>query len=167
MSALLDLTCQRFGWLLVVERGQNRGQYVMWRCSCDCGTEHHVDGRHLRSGDTRSCGCLPGSAEQRARAAALATKHGHCRGGKSSPEYGSWRSMIRRCYDQGQMNFYSYGGRGITVCDRWRFGEAGKSGFECFLADMGPRPPGLTLDRIEVSGLRSGELPMGNGENAS
>jgi hypothetical protein len=60
--------------------------------------------------------------------------------------------MLGRCYNPRAQNFAYYGGRGIAVCDRWRFGENGKDGFECFLADMGARPAGLTLDRIDNDG---------------
>jgi hypothetical protein len=62
----------------------------------------------------------------------------------------SYRSMIRRCYEPKlHPGYYKYGGRGIEVCNRWRFGEDGKSGFACFHEDMGPRPQGLTIDRID------------------
>jgi hypothetical protein len=150
MGALLDLTGQRFGRLLVVQRGENRGRHVTWRCQCDCGTERVACSVHLRRGDTQSCGCFAREVSA-ITGALLLTKHGHCRGGKPSPEYHSWRAMTRRCYDQGHEHFKSYGGRGITVCDRWRFGQGGKTGVECFFEDMGARPPGLTLDRIEVN----------------
>jgi hypothetical protein len=150
MGALLDLTGQRFGRLLVVERGENRGRHVMWRCQCACATERIVRAGHLRSGATQGCGCLSRSAEHRAQAAALATKHGHAVG-KRSPEYWSWTCMIRRCTNPNTDSFKYYGMRGIRVCERWRYGEDGKSGFECFLEDMGLRPRGHTLDRIEVN----------------
>jgi hypothetical protein len=152
MGALLDLTAQRFGRLLVVERGENRGCGVTWRCQCACGTEHVARAGHLRSGRTQSCGCLPLGPEHRARAAVRATKHGHAARGKRSPEYSSWSGMVGRCTNPRVDSYPDYGGRGITICDRWRFGEDGKYGFECFLADMGPRMDDHTLDRIEVNG---------------
>jgi hypothetical protein len=71
----------------------------------------------------------------------------------ANPEYGSWHSMIARCTNPRYDSFHDYGGRGITVCDRWRYGENGMSGFECFISDMGPRPsPNHSLDRIDPNG---------------
>jgi hypothetical protein len=67
----------------------------------------------------------------------------------SSPEHNSWRAMRKRCYYEGQHNYPAYGGRGITVCDRW---NDPKTGFESFVMDMGNRPEGMTLDRIDPDG---------------
>jgi hypothetical protein len=72
-------------------------------------------------------------------------KHGH-RQGKASPEYCSWRAMKVRCYNTNREDYEDYGGRGIKVCDRW------KDSFANFLADMGPRPQGTTIDRRDVNG---------------
>jgi hypothetical protein len=55
--------------------------------------------------------------------------------------------MIERCYNTENRSYHRYGGRGLTVCDRWRFGEHGKSGWECFFDDMGPKPKGYTINR--------------------
>ena len=63
--------------------------------------------------------------------------------------YGAWGGMVNRCHNPNNSSFARYGALGVTVCDRWRFGEGGKTGFECFLADMGERPEGKTLDRID------------------
>ncbi|CCE97545.1 conserved hypothetical protein [Sinorhizobium fredii HH103] len=73
-------------------------------------------------------------------------RHGHAGHGNISPEYHSWQAMKKRCYNANAHNYAYYGGRGITVCDRWR------DNFEAFLEDMGPRYPGRTLDRIDVNG---------------
>lgn len=73
--------------------------------------------------------------------------HGHVAGGRRSATYETWRSMVQRCTNPKADNWSRYGAKGVTVCDRWRFGEDGMGGFECFLADMGERPAGLTLDR--------------------
>ena len=68
-------------------------------------------------------------------------------------EYYSWAGMITRCSNPKQASYKDYGGRGITVCDRWRRGDGERAGFECFLADMGPKPsPAHTLDRRENDG---------------
>lgn len=74
-----------------------------------------------------------------------AVRHGATRGGKWTPEYRSWSSMRNRCYDTNYRNYRHYGGAGVTVCDRWRHD------FAAFLIDMGPRPPGTTLDRVDRS----------------
>jgi hypothetical protein len=68
------------------------------------------------------------------------------------PEYDCWKHMIYRCYDTNGKDFKNYGGRGIAVSKRWRFGEDSKSGFVCFFEDMGPRPKGLTLERKNNDG---------------
>lgn len=70
--------------------------------------------------------------------------HGHTRGRSASPTYLTWSAMLNRCTNPKQRSFAKYGARGITVCDRWR-------AFECFLADMGERPAGMTIDRIDGS----------------
>lgn len=69
-------------------------------------------------------------------------QHGHRSGATKSPTYQSWRMMRERCYYKKQENYYNYGGRGVKVCDRWKF-------FKNFLEDMGERPDGMTLDRID------------------
>lgn len=79
-------------------------------------------------------------------------RHGQAPQGRETPAYRSWVAMIQRCYDPGSTVFGRYGGRGIIVCDRWRFGEGGFSGFECFFQDMGERPTGKSLDRDDANG---------------
>lgn len=78
------------------------------------------------------------SAQRNAKVAGAARKHGM----HGTPTYGSWRSMKRRCHDPKHKSYPRYGARGVAVCDRWR------ESFESFLADMGPRPNGKTLDRF-------------------
>lgn len=125
----------RFGRLVVT---QANGRELV--CACDCGVTFTADRSNVRSGGTRSCGCL---AVETARAnGKTTTTHGHA--GRRSPEYSSWSAMITRCLNPRAPNFAEYGGRGITVCDRWR-------NFALFLDDMGPRPRGKTLDRIDGS----------------
>jgi hypothetical protein len=72
-------------------------------------------------------------------------KHGHARSGSHSATYNSWQSMTQRCTNPSHKNFDGYGGRGIGICERW-------GSFELFLADMGDRPEGMTLDRLDVNG---------------
>jgi len=138
-----DATGLRFGRLTVsgfVDTVRTPGgASARWLCVCDCGNTTTVHGSLLRNGNTKSCGCLARDAVTRRNA-----KHGLTR----TPEYTAWVNMIGRCYKPKSSNYKHYGGRGITVCDRWRFGEGGKSGVECFLSDMGKKPhPKWSLDR--------------------
>jgi hypothetical protein len=143
----LDLRGQRFGRLLAVDRVESGGGQARWLCRCDCGVSHITTAGNLRGGHTTSCGCQ----SSRATIAARSTKHGHATRGRKSTEYRTWGAMIERCHRPLYKDFQNYGGRGVKVCDRWRYGEDGKTGFECFYDDMGPRPGGLSLDRIEVN----------------
>lgn len=113
-------------------------------CKCDCGAEVIVSSYSLRSGNTRSCGCL--KREMTAAMGRAGRTHGLSRrNGKITPIYYSWTEMWRRCTKPNHIKFKHYGGRGISVCERWR-------DFGAFVADMGERPPGRTLDRIDVNG---------------
>lgn len=140
MGGFVDLTGAKFGRLEVISRGSvgNDGG-VKWKCKCQCGVIKEVRGNSLRTGATHSCGCL-----QRESARALA-KHGHQGGYKQSPEYMTWRAMLRRCSDEAHVDYPIYGGRGITVCEQWK-------DFANFIADVGTRPSGHTLDRREKDG---------------
>ena len=139
---LIDITGQRFGRLTVLARAGSGASHARWRVRCDCGKEKDVSGRHLRSGDIRSCGCLRAEVTS-----ALSRRHGHATG-KFTPTYRSWRSMMDRYRSATDGRSHRYRRRGITVCERWR----GPDGFENFLADMGERPPGTTLDRRDNNG---------------
>lgn len=135
-----DLTGKKLGMLSVVGicSDKTTRKYIFWYCICDCGNDHSVVERKLISGNTTSCGC-------RNKRSKLQYKqiHGH---GHSTPTYRSWLAMKERCFRVKNKDFYRYGGRGITVCERWI------DGFENFLADMGVRPNGHTLDRIDNDG---------------
>lgn len=124
----------RYGRLTVVRDRQPGEKTVEVRC--DCGTETTV-----RYGDlgryTNSCGCL--RTEQLVE---RSTRHGHASAGNASSLYMTWCDVIGRCTNPSHKRWADYGGRGITVCERWR-------DFVNFLADMGERPPGLELDRID------------------
>jgi hypothetical protein len=146
---LADLTGSTFGRLTALERAENdkKGR-TQWRCVCVCfdKTERIVNVYKLLSGHTRSCGCL--GRENRAKSRIT---HGHTRGGKESPKYITYRAMLQRCTDPNYHAYEDYSVRGI--CDRWLYGEAGKTGFECFLGDMGPKPsPELTIERRDNDG---------------
>lgn len=137
---LADVLGQRFGRLTIIgmDKPGNLGEFRVI-CRCDCGNQISTRLNSLRRGHTASCGCY-----HRERA----SKHGHWNGGKLTPTYQSWHAMTQRCSDPNFHAYELYGGRGITICDRWR----GKRGFENFLADMGERPEGRTLDRIDNDG---------------
>ena len=149
MTRRIDRVGKRYGRLVVrsgPEPHPHPGGDVSfyWSCICDCGSVSNVSGRALGAGLTRSCGCL-----NRELAAARALVHG----GSYSVEYGIWHHMIQRCCNSADHGFHYYGGRGISVCQRWLVGEHGRHPFECFLADMGRRPsPDLTIDRIDNDG---------------
>ena len=132
-----------FERLTIIGRSPNKGGHVMWRCRCICGAEKVIAASDLRRGAVKSCGCRK---IDRARALGAAnTRHGHARHkAKRSPEYMSWRAMKQRCDGRspGHSDNCNYKERGIVVCERWR-------SFDAFFADMGPRPPKTTLDRIE------------------
>jgi len=126
MGQLEDLSGREFGFLRVVEEaGRTRLGLRLWRCVCVCGRETRRTGGDLKRRPNASCGC------QHKRLAAEANRtHGGCK----SPEYNSWCGMKERCNNPKHPRFHDYGGRGISVCQRWR------ESFAAFLADMGPKP---------------------------
>lgn len=124
----------RFGRLVITA---NAGRTFV-EVTCDCGTVKTVRAADLRKG-TKSCGCW---ASERMRRRNM--KHGHTIGSRPSTEWITWRSMHQRCSDPNHRSYADYGARGITVCAEW-------STFEGFLADMGPKPSGLTLERVDNS----------------
>ncbi len=127
-----DIAGKRFGRLTAVRPiGQNKYRAMIWLCSCDCGNNHTTTGSCLRSGESKSCGCLKADSLRAAH-----TTHGHSR----SRTYISWQKMHERCTNHKRHRFEHYGGRGIKVCKHWEK-------FENFLADMGERPPGTSIDR--------------------
>lgn len=133
-----DEVGHRYERLLVLEMaGRNISQQVEWRCKCDCGKETVVCGAALRAGTVVSCGCY--GAEQRLKAT---RKHGL----SNSKIYGSYKSMISRCTNPNDIDWKYYGGRGITVCDRWM------ESVENFYADMSPTwQEELTIERKNVN----------------
>lgn len=117
-----------------------------WLCQCDCGNESYVSGSNFWR--TKSCGC-----GITAMLIARNFKHGDSFRGKVAPEYGAWAGAIGRCSNPNDDSYEYYGARGIRVCDRWRSGENGKSGYQLFLEDMGRKPSRKhSLDRINNDG---------------
>lgn len=144
MGKAIDRTGHVYGSLTVIQQVGNRqvGKQTkrFWLCQCECGNRVEVCGDNLGSGTSRSCGCKFTSL-----------RHGHCvgrfSGGKNSPTYTTWTAMINRCLNKKHTAYPRYGGAGVTVCQQW----TGDSGFTNFLRDMGERPTGHTLDRIDNS----------------
>jgi hypothetical protein len=132
-----NLTGQRFGNLTVLEFShKNSSGNCYWKCLCDCGKESLKVGTRLSTGHTTSCGCQ-GLLNQKL----LVTKHGFY----NTRTYHTWEGMIQRCTNPNATRYPDYGGRGVTVCDRWLT-------FTNFLEDMGERPENKTLDRIDPFG---------------
>jgi hypothetical protein len=140
-TTLEDLTGRVFTRLTVVKRAGNHitsggRSIVQWKCKCSCGGVSVVQAQRLKSGMTKSCGCI-----QRELTGTRFRTHGQTR----TPVYRVYRAMIDRCYRKTCKEYHYYGGRGIQVCDRWK-------DYANFLADMGERPKGYTLERRNNDG---------------
>jgi hypothetical protein len=137
MAALIDLTDQRYGRLIVLRRGENnKHRQLHWVCQCDCGKTCTPLGMTLRKGQSQSCGCL-----HKEVTGEINRSHGMTR----TPIYAIWHSMMQRCYNTNNHAYNRYGGRGITVVDDWH-------NFKVFYKDMGDKPKGKSLERLDNSG---------------
>lgn len=142
MGRFRDLTGERFGRLLVLQKnGYNKHHQLYWLCECDCGNRKNVLGFVLGRGECQSCGCL-----HKERMTQIFQTHGK----SGSPIYAIWRSMMQRCYDKNSHAYSRYGGRGINVCNKWQT-------FEGFYEDMGDKPKGKSLERLDNNGDYSPE----------
>lgn len=140
MGKLIDLTGQRFGRLVVLERVENKGCGApRWLCRCDCKKKVVVNGSNLRSGRTKSCGCLKRE---------LVTESNLTHGQRYSRLYRIWLGMKARCYISSSTDFTYYGARGITVCDEWLHSY---EAFQNWAVAHGYQDS-LTIDRIDVNG---------------
>lgn len=146
MPVFKDITGLRFGLLTALKPEIPRSNHKRkhrpkkekhknrrWICQCDCGNTTTVTINDLTNGHTKSCGCLfrklrEGTHRQ-----------------SQSKTYLTWTAMFQRCYNPKNTRYKDYGGRGITICQRWE-------NFEHFVADLGERPPGMTIDRIDNNG---------------
>ncbi len=140
MHRFYDLTGQKIGRLKVLQRSQSIKGASTWLCECDCGTVKSIRGQYLRNGNAVSCGCYQKE---------VVRKHGR-RGKKGDPRdptYISFVAMKGRVMNPNNPAYHNYGGRGIQICEAWMNG-----GFVQFLKDMGDRPEGKSLDRIDHNG---------------
>lgn len=138
---LIDLTGQTFDRIVVLRRGENAKRQIKWICRCECGKEFEAHGQNLRSGATRSCGCL--------RSDLMHSKM--IQDGRSAhPLYQLWRGILDRCGSRSPRVWASYGGRGIRVHEAWI------QDFWAFVTwmneNLGPKPEGHSLDRIDNDG---------------
>jgi hypothetical protein len=145
MPAKIDVTGKRFGRLVVIGDAPrtDAGRRMVF-CACDCGHQFSTDPRSLMAGHTSSCGCY--QKQQVRKSSAARATHGNARMGNASPTYHSWLGAKKRCMNPAEPKYPDYGGRGISICDDWA------SSFDAFLRDMGTRPSGTTLDRIDPNG---------------
>ena len=136
----LDLIGHKFTKLTVTEfAGMDNAKQSMWKVKCECGTEKTVKGYALRNGNTKSCGCL---LVEQGRKAGLS--HGTHRM-SNTRTYKSWDAMKARCLNYKSTSYLFYGALGVKICDKWMT-------FEGFYEDMGDRPEGTSLDRINPFG---------------
>jgi len=127
----LRMVGQRFGRLVVISVSDrtDKARRLYWSCQCDCGNLHIVGGRYLRSGKSKSCGCI-------------ARPHGM----SYTKEFACWKHILERCYNSNCAGYADYGGRGIGICERWR------ASFIAFFEDMGNIPNGKSIERIDNAG---------------
>lgn len=130
---VIDLTGLRFSKWMVIDKNAIRSKHgeVLWNCVCDCGNTSKVKAANLIRNTSKSCGC---------------EQHAHTHNMTGTKTFKSWDSMKQRCLNSKAPDFCRYGGRGISICNRWI------NSFDNFLSDMGLRPEGKTLDRIDVNG---------------
>ncbi len=135
MTAVIDITGEVFGNITVIGRSQRKSPAgALWDCQCVCGGATTTTSLKLRSGHTQSCGCKRATVS-----ATLNLRHGEA---NKTATYRSWKEMRQRCLNPNSDKWKWYGGRGVSICDRW-------DSFENFLKDMGDRPKGCSIDRVD------------------
>ena len=142
----LNLLREKFSRLTVIENvGSDKNYNSLWLCECQCGNKIIVVGKQLKHGVTKSCGCLKIDLLKERSISHHKTE---------TAEYRIWRHIKSRCLNPNVWNYHNYGGRGITICERW------KNSFENFYEDMGPRPSkSHSLDRYPD---KNGDYEPGN-----
>lgn len=140
MPKTLDVTGERYGRLTAIAFARKIGGRRYWSFACDCGNTKEANLAQVRHGKILSCGCI--MREHREAFGQANLRHGMSR----TPTYKSWLHMVNRCTNSGRDQLWKYyGARGIKVCERWMV-------FDNFFADMGERPAGTTIDRVDVNG---------------
>ncbi len=143
-SSFIDMTGKKCDKLTVISRSDRKdydGRYY-WKCLCECGNEKEVNGRTLRNKFPIDCGCVWKE---------ILTKQKTTHGQTNTCLYRTWASIKNRCYNVNGQDYPDYGGRGIYVCNTWRYS------FEQFAKDMGPHPEGLSIERVDNDGPYSPE----------
>jgi len=136
---LKDYAGIRFGRLVgvsLIKRDMTKENNHIWLFDCDCGSQKQARIKSVRSGSTTSCGCVFRE---------MVIKRNQTHGMSKNRAYRVWKDMRARCNNPNNTDFHLYGGRGISVCERW-------NDFSAFLCDMGERPDGMSIDRINVDG---------------
>ena len=136
MPKFVDLTGNRYGKLVALERAKNRGKHTMWKCKCDCGNYTITGASELKQGTTKSCGCLKFESRN--------STHGLTK----TRLYSIWSKMKDRCLNKNNPAYKWYGGRGITICQEWLDDFAN---FYNWSIENGYKE-GLSIDRIDVNG---------------
>jgi len=140
MRKPIDIAGLKFGKLLAISPIESKNGRYVWKFICDCGNEYKNYASAVKHNpDKRSCGCLQKETWAN-RCKTLNYRHGMT----DTRVWKSWISMLDRCRNPNAPKFEHYGGRGIEVCSEWKV-------FENFYRDMGDRPDGMTLDRIDVN----------------
>lgn len=141
VATSIDLTGRTFHQLTVIRRNgvHQSTRSALWLCQCKCGKQPTISSSSLRSGKTKSCGCWFKSFQRANKT------HGLSHNPATYATYRIWVGMRQRCLNPSRAAYANYGGRGILICPEW-------DSFEQFLTDMGLRPPGFTLDRIDANG---------------
>lgn len=137
MPKALDITGQRFGKLVAIKPTDKRNSVgnIIWQFQCDCGNLHEANTGSVKHSKTKSCGC---TMVEYCKSGKMHYKHGM----EGTTEYNIWLGIKQRCLNKNHSRYSSYGGRGINICDKWMK-------FEGFYEDMGKRPEGLSIDRID------------------
>ena len=120
------------------DAGRHKSRAKLWQCLCSCGSTTTVKSTSLLRGKTKSCGCLQAIKPNGLR-------HGHAVDFKPTKTYNSWACAKQRCTNPNNNRYIYYGAQGVHMCERWM------NSFDDFLADMGPRPPGCSIERIDRS----------------
>jgi hypothetical protein len=142
-NKIKDITNFRFNKLCVLGFAGKKERQYYWFCECDCGNIKKIRSANLFNGTIKTCGCR--ILKKKIKKPDSRLKHGHSRAGQHTETYSIWKAIIQRCNNPKNTRYNSYGNRGIAVCQEWLH-------FENFLKDMGERPKGLSIDRINNDG---------------